>query len=131
MPAQTLVEREQIPSMMATLCSYENCFGPYHPQTLGLMTQVAAACWQHGDRSIAQRLLERAVADLGSAAEARVRALAMLRDLLLEQGDFPKAARVQRELLECQTARLGVEHSEVKRAHAELATILFACAKPE
>jgi hypothetical protein len=55
----------------------------------------------------------------------------MLRDLLLEQGDVPKAARVQRELLECQTARFGVGHPEVTRARTEFAAILFAGAKPE
>jgi hypothetical protein len=125
------VPREQIPSMMATLCSYENCFGPYHPQTLGLMTQVAAACWQHGDRAIARRLLERAIADLQRDCEARVRAIGMLRDLLLEQGDLAKAAGVQRELLESQIVRLGEDHGDVKAARARLATILFASAGPD
>jgi hypothetical protein len=129
--ARGMVEREQIPSMMATLCSYESCFGPCHPQTLGLMTQVAAACWQHGDRAIARRLLERVITDLGREAEARVRAIVMLRDLLIEQGDFTKAAGVQRELLECQIARFGDDHYEVKAARAKLATILFAGAQPD
>lgn len=130
MPTRT-VEREQIPSMMATLCSYERCFGPYHPQTLGLMTEVAAACWQHGEAAFARRLLERVIADLGREADARVRAIAMLKDLLLEQGDLARAAGVQRELLECQIIRLGDEHPEAVAARAELAAILFARAKPE
>jgi hypothetical protein len=125
------VEREQIPSMMATLCSYENCFGPYHPQTLGLMTQVAAACWQDGNPAFARRLLERVIADLGREAEARVRAIAMLKDLLLEQGDLSTAAGVQRELLECQALRLGNEHPEAVTARRELAAILFAGAKQD
>jgi hypothetical protein len=37
------VDPNEIPSMLATLCSYECLFGPYHPQTLRLLTEVAVA----------------------------------------------------------------------------------------
>ena len=79
------VERTELPSMLATLCSYENCFGPYHPQTLRLMTMVALALWQAGEPQ-ARPLLERAIRDLGrhleTDRELRLRAIAALRDLL-------------------------------------------------
>ncbi len=95
--------------MVATLCSYESWFGPYHPQTLCLMTQVAIAYWQAGEPQ-ARPLLERVVWDLGRHLGAdhalRLRALAALGDLLVAERDFERSASVQRELLECQTRRL-------------------------
>ena len=45
----TTIDHTELPSMLATLCSYENLFGPYHPQTLRLMAEVANAYWQVGE----------------------------------------------------------------------------------
>ena len=41
MPTQTgqRPEHQEISSMVATLCCYEERFGPYHPITLRLMTE--------------------------------------------------------------------------------------------
>ncbi len=114
--------------MLATLCSYESWLGPYHPQTLRLMTQVAIAYWQAGEPQ-ARTLLELAVRDLGRHLGAdhdlRLRAIATLRDLFVEQSDFGRAASVQRELLECQTQRLGSDHPETLAARAYLGALLL------
>jgi hypothetical protein len=65
--------------MLATLCCYENQFGPYHPLTLRMMAQVGAEFGRQGDLEKARCLLQRAARDLGrflgpdhpAAAEAR------------------------------------------------------------
>jgi len=59
------IERNELPSMLSTLCCYENLFGPYHLQTLQAMAEVGVALWQHGEFAYAQPLLERAARDLG------------------------------------------------------------------
>ena len=75
--------------MVATLCWYDSFFGPYHPQTLCLMAQVAFAYWQVGEPDHARPMLERAVKDLGRFLGRedgiRLRAIATLRDLLVAQ----------------------------------------------
>jgi FimV-like protein len=71
-----------ISSMIATLCSYENCFGPYHPQTLALTMELAAALWQSGDANSARRLLERVLRDAPEDSELRARAKTVLGDIL-------------------------------------------------
>src|SRR5580658_4880968 len=122
------IERTELPSMLATLCSYESWFGPYHPQTLCLMTQVAIAYWQAGEPQ-ARPLLERAVRDLGRYLGAdhdlRLRAIAALRDLFVAGGDYERAAAVQNELLERKAQRLGSDHPETLAARAYLGTLLL------
>jgi hypothetical protein len=71
-----------ISSMIATLCSYENCFGPYHPQTLTLTMELAAALWHSGDANSARRLLERVIHDAPEDSELRSRAKMILGDIL-------------------------------------------------
>jgi Tetratricopeptide repeat len=122
-------ERDHLPAMLATLCSYENSFGPYHPQTLGLMANVAIACWQAGEIQYARPLLERAVADLARHLDRhhqlRLRAIATLKDVLLAQREYDRAVALEKELLECQTERLGCDHPETLATKADLGTILF------
>ena len=88
--------------MLATLCYYDNWLGPYHPQTLHLMVQVAAAYYQAGLVGHARPLLERAVRDvgrhLGQHHDLRFRAMAVLRDLLTAQGEFERAERLRTEI---------------------------------
>lgn len=123
------MDRSELRSMLATLCSYESWFGPYHPQTLRLMALVAMAYWQAGETGHARPLLERVVRDLGRCLgrdhELRLRAMAALRDLFVAQRDYDKAVVVQRELFECQVQRLGSDHPETRATHANLAMILF------
>jgi len=115
--------------MLATLCSYEGRFGPYHPHTLRLMAQVGMACRQAGELGVARPLLERVVRDadhcLGREHEVRLLAIAALRDVFAEQGDYLKAASVQKELLDCQIRKLGSDHPDTLRTRAGLATMLL------
>src|ERR1700733_385367 len=114
------VERSELPSMLATLCSYESWLGPYHPQTLRLMAQVAVAYWQAGEPSRARPLLERGVRGMGRYFDRdhdlRLAAIVTLRDLLLANRDYERAGVVQRELLECQVRRLGRDHPDTLAA---------------
>jgi hypothetical protein len=71
-----------ISSMIATLDSYENCFGPYHPQTLTLTIELAAALWQSGDAVSARSLAERVIRDAAEQSEIGARARALLGDIL-------------------------------------------------
>ena len=52
-----------LPSMLATLCAYEDHFGPRHPQTLYLMVNVAFACYRAGEHLRGRILLERVVVE--------------------------------------------------------------------
>jgi hypothetical protein len=63
--AATPRDRTELAGMLATLCSYESWLGPYHPQTLRFMAQVAFAYWQVREFDYARPLLERIVSDVG------------------------------------------------------------------
>jgi eukaryotic-like serine/threonine-protein kinase len=123
------IDRDELPSMFATLCSYESIFGPYHPQTLRLMTQVAIAYWHAEEADSARPLLERAVRDVGRCLgrdhEMRLRAMVALRDLFIAQSDYEQAGTVQRELLECQTLRLGSDHPETLAIRSTFEALLL------
>lgn len=123
------IDRNELPSMVATLCSYESWLGPYHPQTLCLATEVAIAYWQAGKYNQARPLLERMVRDLGrhlgSTHDLRMRAITTLRDLLLAQHEYGRAGVLQAEILECQTGRLGSQDLQTHATRANLATILL------
>jgi hypothetical protein len=104
------IERDELPSMLSTLCSYESLFGPCHFQTLHLMVETGMALYHHGEVTYAQPLLERAVRDLGRCFgrenEMRLCALPVLRDLLLEQGQYERVSAIETELRECQRQQL-------------------------
>jgi hypothetical protein len=123
------IDPAEIPGMLATLCSYESWLGPYHPQTLGLMAQVAFAYGQAGEFDRARPLLERVARDVGKKFgrdhELRLRAIAVLRDVFVAQGDYERAGSVQSELLDCRIQRLGSDHPETIAARAMLETILI------
>jgi hypothetical protein len=109
------VEQGDLPGMIATLYSYEDWFGPSHPQTLRLMTEVALMLWELRDIVRARPLLERTARDcgryFGREWEPRARLLAALRDLYLEQAESEKASAVQKELWECTGGRWRLETS--------------------
>jgi hypothetical protein len=125
--SSTQFDREDLPSMLATLCSYESWFGPYHPQTLCLMAKVAFACRQSGELVHARILLERVVRDVGRFMgrnhHLRLRAITNLTDLFVTQRDYARAATAQRELLECQTQLLGSDHPDTLATRASLEMI--------
>lgn len=118
----------EIPSMMATLASYEGMFGPYHPQTLAMTTVLAVALCGSGNRALGRKLLERAVQDLTRHHHrhhpARIRALEALSALLCQEVDWAAALPVQRELLECRTGLLGQDHPESLAARNDLSVTL-------
>ncbi len=122
----------ELPSMLATLYSYESRFGPYHPQTLGLMTAVAKVKAEQGEIAHACALLERVLRDQQKMARRdcalRLHAIIALRDIWVQQRDQNKAAAAQREVLECQTEIWGAEHPETLAARHELATLLLRAA---
>ena len=121
---------EDLPAMFATLSSYESLYGPYHPQTLALTACVADACRQARQTELARALLERVVVDCrrhcSAEHELRLRSIVTLRDLLIEQHDFARAAVLQREYAECQMRRFGSEHPETVEARSYLAEIVFS-----
>jgi hypothetical protein len=120
----------ELPSMIATLHSYEAMFGPYHLQTLALTAQVARALWSAGEACPAQRLLEHSAQHLArygdQASPVRISALATLRDLLVERNEIEKAAAVQREIVECRTRLRGPDHPQVADERAGLARMLLS-----
>ncbi len=92
-------------SMLSTLHAYECIFGPYNLQTLILGVQIAPALHAAGDKLGARLLLERAAINLvrfqDGLVPVRLRALELLRDQLLGEGEFESAVAVQRELVSC------------------------------
>jgi hypothetical protein len=132
MPAAASSSVADLPAVLATLCSYETCFGPCHPQTILLMISLAAAYREHGDETRARGLLERAVGDvdrfLETGDDLSLHARGALRDLLLEQNENDRAASVQAVIVEGLTRRLGVRHADTSAARARLTAILFMTA---
>jgi len=123
------IDQAELPSMLATLCSYESRFGPYHPQTLCLMAHVAVAYWRAGETRQARPLLERVVRDvgrfLGRDHELRLRAIATLSNILVAESNYERAAEVQSELVKCRTQLLGSDHPETLATRGDLARILL------
>jgi hypothetical protein len=124
---------DDLESMVATLCSYENWFGPRHPQTLTMMVIVADACRRRGEFLGARLLLERTIRDAGlylhHTHDVRLKAIGILRDLCLEECEMERAGALQRELLDCKMLRWGAGHPETLAARADLATILMSPAQ--
>src|ERR1700722_8045579 len=120
----------EIPSMMATLNSYQGFFGPYHTQTLIMTTVLAEALCTAGNRVLGKRLLERAIGDLtnyhGRHHPARVRALEAWSSLLRQDEDWKAALPVQQELLDCRNHALGPDHPETLAARDNLSWTLSA-----
>jgi hypothetical protein len=125
----------ELPSMIATLNSYESMFGPYHVQTLALTVQIARVLWSVGEARAAQRLSERSVKCLArgrdEASSLRVAALTTLRELFLEQGDSAKAIAVQREIVECLTRLAGADDPRVANEKTGLAKMLLEATHKE
>ena len=79
---------------MATLASYEGLFGPYHPQTLALTTELAVALCASGCSAEGRRLLERTIGDLtkhhGRHHPVLIRALEAWSAVACQEGNVPK-----------------------------------------
>src|ERR1700690_2305266 len=96
------IDDNLVPSLTATLASYDHFFGPNHPQTLTVMAHLGRALWLAGDTEHSRMLLERAAHALSKtlppAHPARLLALSTLGEILLEQGDLTEACLMQREV---------------------------------
>src|ERR1035438_5490669 len=127
--SEVVIDRANLPSLVATFCSYESLFGPYHPQTLQLLTTLGIAYWQAGELGLALSVLERAVRDLNGNLQRdhhlRLRALAAMKEVSLAQGDHERAGAVQTEIVGCQIDRRGSDHPDTVVARADLAMILL------
>jgi hypothetical protein len=121
--------------MMATLCLYESWFGPYHSNTLHMMTTVAVAWGEQGELAGACRLLERVLQDMRRLASPnynlRLRAVSALRDIWLQRRDPVKAAAVQKEVVACQADALGAEHPETLSAREYFVLLSLEAAAPK
>jgi hypothetical protein len=119
-----------LPSMMATLNSYQGFFGPYHTQTLVMTTVLAEALCTAGNRVLGKRLLERAIGDHtkyhGRHHPARVRALEAWASLLRQDEDWKAALPVHQELLDCRNHAFGPDHPETLAARDNLSWTLSA-----
>src|SRR5262245_14014240 len=125
---QGLAGGAELPGMLATFSSYEELFGPSHPLTLRLLTEVGITLWRHGRTRDALTTVQRGQRDtarvLGRNHALRLGLLAALRDLCIELHDYENAASAQRELLECHAERFGAEHAETLAAREILERIL-------
>jgi hypothetical protein len=131
--AQLRESAREIPSMMATLASYQGLFGPYNPQTLAMTIVLAVALYDSGSPMDGRRLLERAVRDLtrhhGKHHPVRIHGLEALSTLLSQEGEWEAALPVQRELLECRTHVLGQDHPDSLAARSSLSATLSALSR--
>jgi hypothetical protein len=93
------------------------------------MSELAIALFRHGKLCQAQLLMERCVREvatvLGREHDMRLRILATLRDLLLQQGEYGIADAVQRELWDCDAVRVGIDHPGTREARECLSTLLL------
>ena len=113
-----------LPSMLCTLYSYADHFGPEHFQTLNLLATIGISYSQTGNLDEAQRVLERAVVgasrSLGIHHDLYRRALTGLVDVYVAQGNFERAAHAQKELLDATVSCFGPEHALTLASRAEL-----------
>ena len=120
--------KDDLPKMMAMLCTYDNMFGPYAPQTMKFTKEVGVACWRMGDRQHARILLSRAVRDLGQylgRGHQRVwKRFRALQELLIAEGELTHAATMQQELLDSALERYGAGHPETVAVHERFLTLL-------
>jgi hypothetical protein len=116
----------ELPSMIATLCSYDRLFGPRHVQTLSLTARIAEVLWAAGDVRSAQCLLDRVVKNLSRTHPTRLAALNTLRDLALQEDDVRKAIALQTEIAECRRLADGPEAPETIAAKSHLGALLMS-----
>jgi hypothetical protein len=131
-PAPTELGVGELAGMLATLESYACMFGPYHIQTLSLGAQVAPVLRLAGETVCARVLLERAAVQLtryGDPASAvRMQAIAALRDLLTELGEFDQAILWQKEMMACRLQLRGADDPGTVLEREILARMLMSAA---
>jgi len=68
---------DDLPAITATLASYQDLLGSYHPHTVAMGALLGATLWRHGQRALGRQILKRAVEDAmrlkaGHPVQARV-----------------------------------------------------------
>jgi hypothetical protein len=124
-----LPEGTELPGMLATFSSYQDLFGPCHPLTLRLLTELGIMLWRHRRTNDALIVLQQGLRDstraFGRNHDLRLRLLATLRDLFMELADCEKAAAAQKELLDRYVELFGAEHTETCAARETLERLLL------
>jgi tetratricopeptide (TPR) repeat protein len=124
-----LVESGQIQPLAALLDSYTDRFGPYHPDTLAVVKELAIAFWRAGDIDKAVGLLDQALdyltSTFGEEHPVRVDILSTLGEIMFEQRHLEQAGMILREVLDCCVRRSGANHASSLAAKGSLAAALF------
>jgi tetratricopeptide (TPR) repeat protein len=116
-------------ALVAMLDSYTDRFGPYHPDTLDVVKELAIAFWRAGDIDQAVGLLDQALdhltSSLGAEHPARVDVLSTLGEIMFEQRHLEQAGTILREVMECCVRHSGANHPSSLAAKGSLAAALF------
>jgi tetratricopeptide (TPR) repeat protein len=119
----------QIQTLVATLDLYSDRFGPYHPDTIEVVKELAIAFWHAGEIDKAVGLLDQALdhltSSLGTEHPARVDVLSTLGEIMFEQRHLEQAGTILREVMECCVRNSGANHPSSLAAKGSLAAALF------
>ena len=124
---------QDVLGMAATVTSYDQVFGPDHPQTLAVIVHFGRAIWRCGYPGRGRQLLERASLSLSRRLPREhsitLLVLGTLGQLLFEQGDFCGAYVIQRDLLERWRVNAGPKHPDTIAAEKSLAATVEKMAR--
>jgi tetratricopeptide (TPR) repeat protein len=116
-------------TLLDTLESHTDLFGPHHPLTLDAVHRLAMALWATGDiggaAGLLEEVLDRATSHLGIEHPLRVEILASLGEMMFEQHRLEQAGEIHRELLESRIRHAGANHPSALAAKGDLAAVLF------
>jgi tetratricopeptide (TPR) repeat protein len=129
------VQLAGIQALVAILESSADRFGPYHPNTLSVVNELAIAFWRAGEIDRAIGLLDRALdhltSSLGPQDPMRIDVLSTLGAIMLEQHRLEQAGMILREVLECRVRHAGANHPDSLAAKGDLASVLFELGQDE
>jgi tetratricopeptide (TPR) repeat protein len=130
-----LGESGEIRTLVAMLDSYTDRFGPYHPDTLAVVRNLAISFWRAGDIDKAVSLLDQALDYLtstyGDEHPMRVDVLSTLGEIMFEQRHLEQAGVILREVLDCCVRRSGENHASSLAAKGSLAAALLDLGEEE
>jgi tetratricopeptide (TPR) repeat protein len=125
----------EVQNLFVALQTHSDVFGPDHPRTLAVVHSLAIALWQSGNIPGAIDLLaqagDRLKPALGEAYPAGVEMLHTLGQIALEQGELEEAARIFREVFECDLRHAGPNDARSLEAKGDLAAVLFELGRNE
>jgi tetratricopeptide (TPR) repeat protein len=116
-------------TLLDTLESHTDLFGPQHPRTLDAVHQLAMALWSAGDiggaAGLLEEVLDRATSHLGIEHPLRIEILTSLGEMMFEQHRLEQAGEIHREVLESRIRQAGADHPSALAAKGDLAAVLF------